>query len=336
MLAAALITPTACSTGAAGGGGGAGDTVPLSAAAGRWETRTDSNAAGVGRYELYLPRSYDRSRQHMLVVLLHGCLQDPQDIARGTRIAEHADREGFLVLAPEQPTTRNPRKCWNWFDEASHSRGRGGEAAFIASLAKRVTNDEAVDPNRVHITGISAGAAMAVNVVVAYPERFASVAMHSGIPWRAATNVPEAVAVMKQGIPDAVTAVRLGADAVHQNRDYARSVPALIIQGGADAVVNPANARSLTTQWLSMLGTIGHPASYSWERTMAQRDSGVTNGYHWKKASLMGGDIVEFTIDELGHAWSGGSPEGTFTDPKGPDATAEIVRFFVAHPMKSR
>ena len=306
-----------------------------SAEAGRWETRTISNPAGGGerRYELYLPRNYDRSRQHMLVVLLHGCLQDPHDIARGTRIAEHADREGFVVLTPEQPVEANPRKCWNWFD-AAHQRRDEGEPALIAAMTRQVMAAERIDPNNVHIAGISAGAAMAANVVIAYPELYASVAMHSGIPWRAATNVGEALVAMKQAIPDASKAMKLGADAVLENRERARAIPALIIQGNRDASVNPANARSLTTQWLSMYGTLGHPAAQSLEKMSAMRDSGETNGYHWTKASLMGGEVVELMVEELGHAWSGGSPEGTFTDPKGPDATGEIVRFFKAHPRK--
>ena len=201
-------------------------------------------------------------------------------------------------------------------------------------MTQQVMADEAIDANSVHLAGISAGAAMGANVVIAYPELYASVAMHSGIPWRAATNVAQALVAMKQGIPDASQAVKLGAAAVLENRDHARAIPALIIQGGKDAAVNPANARSLTTQWLSLMGTVGHPASYSLEKMSASRDSGETNGYHWTRASLMQGDVVELMVDELGHAWSGGSPEGTFTDPKGPDATAEIVRFFKAHPKK--
>src|SRR5690349_16333449 len=146
--------------------------------AGRWIDGAFSNSAGTRNYKLYVPGSYDPKKRHMLVVLLHGCTQDPDDIARGTRIAEHAEREGFLALLPEQPASANPKKCWNWYDPAHQARD-AGEPSLIDGMTATVMHDYAVDPARVHLAGISAGAGMASLVAVAYPERWASLALHS-------------------------------------------------------------------------------------------------------------------------------------------------------------
>jgi poly(hydroxyalkanoate) depolymerase family esterase len=300
---------------------------PEPAAVGRWVESTYAGAAGSRRYKLYVPGSYDPARRHMLVVLLHGCTQDADDLARGTRVAEHAEREGFLALLPEQPVSANPKKCWNWYDPA-HQRRDAGEPALVAGITERVMTDYAVDPARVHLAGISAGAAMASLVAVAYPERYASLALHSGLAWRPATDVTGALGAMMKGAadPDA-----LGAQALEAMGARARAVPALIIHGGRDAVVDPANGRQGARQWavtdaralgvasLATVESAGQGGGYSWTRTCY---SGVTRCL-----------VEELVVHELGHAWSGGSREGTFTDERGPDATGEMVRFFREHPM---
>jgi poly(hydroxyalkanoate) depolymerase family esterase len=299
---------------------------PPPTGAGRWVEGAFAGADGSRRYKLYVPGSYDRSRRHVLVVLLHGCTQDPDDLARGTRVAAHAEREGFLALLPEQPASANPKKCWNWYDPA-HQRRDAGEPALVAGMTRQVMHDYAVDPTRVHLAGISAGAAMAALVAVAYPEQYASLALHSGLAWRAATDVVGALGVMARGgaDPDA-----LGAAAFAAMGGRARAIPTLVIHGGKDAVVNPANGRQSARQWAATnaLALGSGPLA-------AQEATGEKGGYRWTRAchrAPSGGCVVEeWVVAELGHAWSGGSPDGTFTDAHGPDATAEMVRFFREH-----
>ncbi|MFL5575512.1 MAG: alpha/beta hydrolase family esterase [Gemmatimonadaceae bacterium] len=303
---------------------------PVPPAAGRWVEGTFAGADGSRRYKLYVPGSYDPSRRQMLVVLLHGCTQDPDDLARGTRVAAHAEREGFLALLPEQPASANPKKCWNWYDPA-HQRRDAGEPALIAGMTERVMKEYAVDPARVHLAGISAGAAMASLVAVAYPERYASLGLHSGLAWRPATDVMGALGAMTRGVadPDA-----LGAAALAAMGPRARAVPTIVIHGDADAVVNPANGRQGARQWavtdahalgvdsLATTESAGEEGGYTWTRTCHRDAAGACA-------------VEELVVHGLGHAWSGGSRDGTFTDERGPDATRELVRFFREHPMPS-
>ena len=315
----------------------AGGSAPSAGAVapGHWVSGEFANAAGTRKYRLYLPAGYDTARKHMLVVLLHGCTQDAADIARGTRIAEHADRDGFIALLPEQPEGANAKKCWNWYDPAHQSRD-AGEPSLIAGMTAKVTGDYAVDPDRVHLAGISAGAGMAALVAVAYPETYASVAFHSGIAWKAATNVMAALGVMAKG-PSAAEADALGAQAAAAMGMRKRAIPALVIHGGSDKVVNPANAAALARQWTRMNASVraSDDQSIALQAGAESNDrSGETSGYHWTRASFGAGSEVvdELIVAELGHAWSGGSTTGTFTDEHGPDATAEMIAFFRAHP----
>ena len=303
------------------------------AAPGHWVSGAYANAAGSRNYQLYLPAGYDGKRKRMLVVLLHGCTQDAADFARGTRIAEHADRDGFIALLPEQPESANAKKCWNWYDPAHQARD-AGEPSIIAGMTAKVIDGYAVDADRVHLAGVSAGAAMASLVAVAYPETYASVAFHSGLAWKAATNVMTALGVMAKGVADPDT---LGIQAAAAMGARRRPIPALVIQGGSDKVVNPANAAALTRQWTRMnlsARTTDEPRIALEEAAEATNRSGETNGYHWTRARYAGGAeaVEELIVAELGHAWSGGSSSGTFTDEHGPDATAEIISFFRANP----
>lgn len=299
------------------------------AESGHWIAGAFSNPAGTRSYKLYLPGSYDPAKRHMLVVLLHGCTQDPDDIARGTRIAEHAEREGFLVLLPEQPASANPKKCWNWYEPAHQARG-AGEPSLIDGMTAQVQRDYPVDPARVHLAGISAGAGMASLVAVAYPERWASLALHSGLAWRAATNVMEALAAMAKGA--AADADALGAAAHEAMGSRARVIPTLVVHGGKDAVVDPVNGAQGARQW-AVTDALALGVK---ELGGAERTSGEENGYAFARSvrrDASGATVVEeLTVCELGHAWSGGSAAGTFTDERGPDATREIVRFFNEHP----
>jgi poly(hydroxyalkanoate) depolymerase family esterase len=330
LSAALVVTP----------GGGGGDApaaaAPGFAAEGRFVDGTYTGPAGTRRWRLWVPNGYDASRAAPLLVLLHGCTQDPDDLVRGTRIAMHADRLGVLVLLPEQPASANIKKCWNWFDPA-HQRRDAGEPSLIAGMTRQVAREWSADQRRVYVAGISAGAAMASIMAIGYPDLFAAAGLHSGIPFGAATDVMQGVGAMANGAADTDRLARAAHDAMGP---HARPLPAIIIQGAADAVVRPINATHTRDLWSAMnalalgdaKGAKGAPAtstkstaeagglSYSRERLRAAQ--GTTNA-----------EIVVITVEGLGHAWSGGSSLGTFTDERGPDATAEMLDFLLAHAM---
>ncbi|HEX6751571.1 MAG TPA: PHB depolymerase family esterase [Longimicrobium sp.] len=287
-------------------------------APGTFEWHTYAGEAGTRRYRLFVPDGLDTSRPAPLVVMLHGCTQDPDDFARGTRFNELAARAGVVVAWPEQKAEHQVQKCWSWYDPA-HQAVQRGEPAVIAGITREVMAARAVDPRRVYVAGVSAGAAMAVIVAASYPELFAAVGSHSGIPYRAASDVPHALSVMRGGSTDpAILAYAL------QDAAGRRAMPLIAIHGGADAVVSPLNSRQLAAQWAGVLGLSSIPAQRSTEGGLAVERT------RWNAAD--GKPAIELVIvDGLGHAWSGGSPEGTFADARGPDASRLILDFLLAH-----
>jgi poly(hydroxyalkanoate) depolymerase family esterase len=305
---------------------------------GRFVDGTFTSDAGSRRWKLWVPTGYDTSRRYPLIVMLHGCTQDPDDLARGTRVAEVADRVPMLVLLPEQPESANPKKCWNWYD-AAHQRRGAGEPALIEGMTRQVSAQWAVDASRVYVAGISAGAAMAANVVVSYPDVFAAVGLHSGIPYRAATNVMQGVAAMASGAADTATLATAAFEAMGPR---ARPIPALIVHGADDPVVKLVNATHTRDAWVAMnalaRGEKSAPAGPPYEpgRVSEAQDRGLEfrrECHGTRVARERYCEVETLVVRGLGHAWSGGSKLGTFTDERGPDAMTEIVRFLLAHPM---
>ena len=291
-------------------------------AGGEFLLREIETPDGPRRYKLYVPSGYDKSRPAPLLVVLHGCTQDPDDIARGTRFNAIAEEQGMLVAYPEQPQKANGLKCWNWFD-ANHQRREQGEPGLISAIARRVINDYSVDARRVYIAGLSAGGAMALTVAYAYPELFAAAGIHSGIAYGAATSIADAVKAMGAGAanPDSLPAV------VEKGMGGRRYFPAIVFQGAVDKSVKAVNASHIVSQ---LSGSYATGAL----KKIGETPGSTEAGYHFTKV-LYGNDrpmIEEWIVDELGHAWSGGSTDGTYTDPKGPDAAKEMVRFFLEHP----
>lgn len=290
-------------------------------AGGQFLLREIETADGTRRYKVYIPRAYDKSKPAPLVVVLHGCTQDPDDIARGTRFNAIADEKGFIVAYPEQPQKANGLKCWNWFDQ-SHQKRDKGEPGLIAAITQRVMNDYSVDARRVFIAGVSAGGAMALTVAYAYPEVFAAAGIHSGIAYGAAGSIADALAAMHTG---AKVPAELASQVV-RGMGSRRSFPAIVFQGGADKSVNVVNA----SQIVSQLSASFEPVSI---RKLSE-DSAEASAYHYTKV-VYGNRrplIEEWIVEELGHAWSGGSKDGTYTDANGPDASREMIRFFLEHP----
>lgn len=304
--------------------------VTLQPHGGEFVTREITTEHGSRRYKIYIPSGYGQAVASPLVVMLHGCTQDADDFARGTRMNTLADEKTMLVAYPEQPQSANPRKCWNWYD-SSHQARESGEPALIASITRRVIADYHVDERRVYIAGVSAGAAMALVVALSYPELYAAVGTHSGVAYGAASNVTEALGAMQHGgNPIALGASATRAMEARSNGAKARSMPAIVFQGSRDQVVHAVNAGQIAAQLAVTQSR--HDAGYVMP---ADARRGVSaGGYHYTHTVQGSGDaVVEvWMVDELGHAWSGGSSSGTFTDADGPDASREMIRFFLDHP----
>jgi poly(hydroxyalkanoate) depolymerase family esterase len=256
-----------------------------------------SGAEGSRAFGIFRPtKSPPEGEVRALVVVLHGCAQSAEDIARGTRMNEAAARDGFVVLYPEQPITAHPQRCWNWYTPAQRTR-ESGEAALLAALIDSVARREGIGGGHVALVGMSAGAAMAANLAVAYPERYGALALHSGLPAGAASDLGAAMRVMQQGSDGGPA---LGTAALATMGARARPIPVIALHGSTDRVVSPANLRATAEQWR------------------------VVNA----RAPGNGAPVEEHLLAGVGHAWSGGSPDGSFTAPAGEDATALIVAFF--------
>jgi poly(hydroxyalkanoate) depolymerase family esterase len=295
---------------------------------GRIVERTYTAGESSRRYLVYTPSAYDGRRRLPLVVMLHGCTQDAADFARGTRMNVLAESRGVIVAWPEQPQAAHPLKCWNWYEPAHQSRD-GGEPALIAGITREAMREFAVDTSRVYLAGISAGGAMALLVAANYPELWTAVAVHSAVEFRAAANAQQALGVMQQGGP---SPVEQGDAAFQAMGAQARAIPLIVFHGGADPTVKPVNAEQVFQQWLrTQQRASGHPDTLM---TRVDESHGETNGYRWSRALVYDDAeqhvmLERWIVDGLGHKWSGGSPDGTYTDPKGPDAAAEMMRFFL-------
>jgi poly(hydroxyalkanoate) depolymerase family esterase len=280
---------------------------------------TFSNREGSRAYKLYVPSGY-RGQSVPLIVMLHGCTQSPDDFAAGTRMNAAAEEHTCLVAYPGQTSSANMQKCWNWFS-AAHQQRDAGEPSLIAGITREVMRDYAIDPRRVYIAGLSAGGAAAAIMGDAYSDLYAAIGVHSGLACGAARDVPSAFAAMRgNGGPAPRSAHTAPAGS------KPRVVPAIVFHGDKDTTVNPSNADSVVAQ-------SGQGASL---RRRVEKGQ-VAGGLAYSRivhANASGETVVEqWVIHGAGHAWSGGSPAGSYTLPQGPDATAEMVRFFLEHPL---
>ena len=257
------------------------------------------------RYKLYVPAACGSSPMP-LVVMLHGCTQTPDDFAVGTRMNELADAMGFLVAYPEQPVSANASRCWNWFRPSDQAHGRG-EPALIAEMTRRITREHQVAQNRVFVAGLSAGGAAAAAIMgQAYPDLFAGVGVHSGLACGAASDVMSAFTAMRGG-------------SASLSADIGRTVPTIVFHGPADRTVNPANAAGVARQ----AGGKATPVE------VRGRSTDGTSFTRRVFADAAGRSVVEeWAIDGAGHAWSGGSPKGSYAVASGTDASREMLRFF--------
>ncbi len=272
--------------------------------------RSFTCAAGTRSYKLYVPANCERPRG--LIVMLHGCKQDPDDFAAGTNMNVVADPYGLLVAYPQQPCSANPASCWNWFDRGHQTRD-AGEPAIIAGITQALMSEFGLERPDVYVAGLSAGGAMAAVMVETYPELYAAAGIHSGIAYGAANDLMSAYTAMR-----GATASSNRCEPRDPHRPRLRTI---VFQGGVDHTVDPSNAARIvaaaTGEIISDTEEIfGQSAGgRSYRRTIVSDADGRALVEYW-------------LIDGSGHAWAGGSAAGSYTDPQGPDASVEMVRFF--------
>lgn len=287
--------------------------VPPMPAAAQFLSLTHTSQQGTTVYRLYVPANRPATPMP-LILMLHGCTQSPEDFATGTGMNALAEAFGCLVVYPTQTHGANAQKCWNWFRPQDQKRGRG-EPALLAGMVQEILRDRGGDPARVYVAGLSAGGAAAAILAAAYPEIFSAVGIHSGLPLGAAQDVGSAFAAMRGGAEE-------GAEAI--------PVPTIIFHGQADVTVHPKNGDALLAQAVH-----GHSGLRQTHQSGASPGGRTVHQTRFLRAD--GSSLAEFwQVEGAGHAWAGGHPAGSYTDARGPDASREMLRFFLQHNAPTR
>jgi poly(hydroxyalkanoate) depolymerase family esterase len=284
--------------------------------------RTFTCEAGARDYKIYVPSCKTR-RKRPLIVMLHGCSQNPDDFALGTAMNGLAEEHNFIVAYPAQSVSANPSVCWNWFKRTDQLRDLG-EPSIIAGMTRTIMAEFGIDSGRVYIGGLSAGGAMAAIMSTTYPELFAATAIHSGLAYGSASDMVTAFAAMRGASSSAAPARGKG----HRKSANGRG-RIIVFHGAADQSVHPSNAEMILAD--ARAGLTGSARETQQE--------GVTGGRPYRRIVIddaHGVPHLEYwSIEGLGHAWSGGSPEGSYTDQQGPDASREMLRFFLGNQAKT-
>lgn len=278
-------------------------------------TKTFSCTAGSRDYKVYIP-GHAHGRKRPLLIMLHGCTQDPDDFALGTGMNLLAEEQGFIAAYPRQPATANHSGCWNWFDLKDQMRGEG-EPCIIAGITRAVMAEFDIDAKRVYVAGLSAGGAMALIMSATYPELYAATGVHSGLAYGSATDLPSAFAAMRGNTsPVAIAQTK--------TRPKGARIRTIVFHGESDRTVHPSNAGLIVAEARAGFPGAAQETQHgrsaggrAYTRTLIRDARGIVYVEHW-------------AIEGGGHGWSGGRPEGSYTDPDGPDASREMLRFFLS------
>jgi len=279
----------------------------------KFTSHSFSNAAGTRAYKLFTPSSY-RGQPMPLVIMLHGCTQSPDDFAAGTRMNELAEQHGFFAAYPAQAASANMQRCWNWFNAQDQQRD-SGEPSIIAGITQQIMQTLSVDAARVYAAGLSAGGAAAAIMGEKYPDLYAAIGVHSGLACGAATSMGGAFRAMQRGGSPAQVA------------DSGVIIPTIVFHGDHDKTVNVVNAGQVITQ-------VKAGAALSLTTTQGESEGGVAFTRIVQSDNRGRPLLEQWTLHGAGHAWSGGSAAGSFTNPAGPNASREMLRFFMQHPKQ--
>lgn len=281
-------------------------------------------------YKIYVPSTYDGTTEVPLMVMLHGGAQDPDQFAAGTRMNQLAEEKNFIVIYPRQPQSANSSKCWNWFETAHQHRGTG-EPALIVGMINDVKSNYNINDNMVYAAGISAGGAMSVILAATYPDVIHGIGVQSGLEYIAATSMMGAFTAMSSGGPAPNTQ---GVTAYNEMaKSIAGLMPVIVFHGTSDYTVNITNGHQILSQWAQTndLADDGTDNNSIDDVADIVENKSVEGGrtytrYAYEDAS---GNILmeKYLVDGMGHAWSGGSTAGNYTDAAGPDATGIIWSF---------
>jgi poly(hydroxyalkanoate) depolymerase family esterase len=298
---------------------------------GTLDERTFTVAGRTRRALVHAPAGVDPQTAVPLVCVLHGCTQDAASLAAATRMNEAADRYGFVAVYPQQDRGDNPQDCWNWFLPEHQARDTGEPASIVGIIRELMgtTSHWTIDTRRVFVAGLSAGGAMAAILAAVYPDVFAAVAVHSGLSYRSASSLGSAFDAMARGGEDPTGQGR----AAHTTMgDLARPVPSMVVHGSADPIVAPVNADQVLRQSMTANRLAAETCDLDFARPTTTSRGQVDDGHAYTRCRWMDrrGVLMHelLKVDGLGHAWSGGVPGGSYTDPRGPDATEAIWRFF--------
>jgi len=301
---------------------------------GRFLTKSFTNPAGTRAYKLYIPSGY-QGQALPVVVMLHGCTQNPDDFANGTRMNTIAEEQHYIVIYPAQSPSANSSKCWNWFNSIDQQRDQG-EPSIIAGITREVISQYGLDAGKVYVAGLSAGGAMAVIMATTYPELYAAVGVHSGLPYASARDLPSAFAAMRGNVS--------GVHSQNQRTSelHSSSMPIIVFHGDQDKTVNASNGDQLMKDNVSEFIVDNQRGGSGLRRPDVIIEEGqVPNGHRYTRVSYHDSHpdahartlAEHWVIHGAGHAWAGGSESGSYTDPRGPDATREMMRFFCSHSL---
>ena len=288
-----------------------------------------SGSYGGKTYKLYVPSQYDSSKSYPLFVMLHGCTQDATQFSTGTKMNALSEEKEFLVLYPEQNSSSNSSKCWNWFETSHQSRG-SGEPSVIAGMVQSIKTNYSIQNDQVYVAGLSAGAAMSVIMGATYPDVFSGIGVGAGLEYKAATSMNEAFTAMSSG---GANPIQRGRDAYNAMGSRAKPLKVIVFHGTSDYTVNKVNGDQVISQWavtnsLAATGTEGWLDDQADKTENLQVPSGKSYTVYDYKAQDENVWMKKVNILKMGHAWSGGSSQGSYTDPQGPDASRMMWEFF--------